>query len=172
MDKIQLVKFLKAKVKQMDNGPFDLDIHKRSSIEALNGSLGLKNQYSIRIKQLDYAIMDSYDNLYPEKVNDVDKTKSQLQLLINDIISEVDILEDDEFSTGANAGIKTLEEITLILHKYLNGSQIEKVKASAKKKNKNTTYSEIVEHLRELDGESVLKMLSEILNNEEIWDYV
>lgn len=171
MNKEQLVKFLKNKVKNINNGPFDLEINKRSSREAINGSLGVNNQYSARIKQLEYATMDSYDNLYPEIVNDVDTTKDQFKLLVDDIISEVDLLDEAEFSTGVNAGGKTLEEITIILHKYLNGSQIEKLKKSAMKKNKSTTFSEIVEHLRELDGESSLKMLADILNNDEIWDH-
>lgn len=172
MNKEQLVKFLKNKVKRTEEGPFDLDIHKRSSVEAINGSLGVKNQYSARIKQLDYATMESFDNLYPEKVNDVETTKAQFKLLLGEILSEVDLLDESEFNTGVNAGGQTLEEITAILHKYLNGSQIEKLKKAAKKKNKSTTFSEIVEHLRELDGESTLKMLADILNNDEIWDHL
>lgn len=172
MEKTKILKILKNKVKQIDSGPFDLDIHQRSLVELLNNSLGLKNLYAQRIKELSYSTKDSYDNLYPEKVNDVEKTKDHLQLVINDIVAEIDLLDEESFSERSSAGSQTLEEITGIIHKYLNGEQIEKFKKTAKKKNKNTSYSEIVEHLRELDGESTLKILSEILNNDEIWDHI
>jgi len=167
MTKTDIINFLEVQLKDVNTDGFDLDIFKSSVGNVMRLTFGDQSPYYKQVSTLDYLQKNSLEELYPKKINDVEGTAEKARQILTGLIQQIGLLSDKEFKNVKNFEATIVNTIKLALQNNLTGLQIESLK--------NTILEEkdpalIIEHLRRYDSESVMRILSEIITDKDIWE--
>jgi len=167
MTKTDIINFLEVQLKDVSPDNFDLDIFKSSVGNVLRLTFGDQSPYYKQVSGLSYLQKNSLEELYPKKINDRQNTAEKAKKILTGLIQQIGLLSDKEFKNVKNFEVTIVNTIKQALQNNLTGLQIESLK--------NTIFNEkesalIIEHLRRFDSESVLRILSEIITDKDIWE--
>lgn len=167
MTKTDIVNFLEVQLKDVSPDNFDLDIFKSSVGNIMRLTFGDQSPYYKQVSSLSYLEKNSLEELYPKKINDISGTAEKAKQILNGLIQQIGLLSDKEFKNIKNFDVTIVDTIKQALQNNLTGLQIDSLK--------NTVLNEkdpslIIEHFRRYDSESVLRILSEIITDKDIWD--
>lgn len=166
MTKTGIIEFLQAQLADIKASDFDLEIFKSSVGNVLKLTFGDQSSYYKQVASLDYIQKNSLEELYPKKINDVAGTASKAAQITKGLIQQFELLDEKGFKLIKNIKVETVTNIKTALQNHLTGSQISLLKLFIAE-NKDTGL--VVEQLRQLDSEAVLRILAEILSDKDIW---
>jgi len=169
MNKEKLIEYLTKQSEKIDQKDFDLNIWKEFTSSFLEHVIGRENYYSKQIKNFDYEIKVSVDELYPKKIPDLNKTKIKLKALTQDLMDQLIVMDDRELMSSQNKGEETLSIVVESLRNSFTGNQLKTVKDIADLKDKDQKQQTMVEQIKQYDVDTVQNVLAEILTSKEIW---
>lgn len=170
MDKTKAIEYLENQKSKIDQSDFDLDSWAGSVAGILDGIFGRGNNFSSQIKALDYDYVMSYEELYPKKVVDLEKSRPKFSNLISEIIDQITILNESDFKQSGNHDSETLKTVVNALRNSLTGRQIADLKEIADKNKGSETNNLLLEKIRNYDIDITQSILVEILSSKEIWE--
>lgn len=166
MNKEAIIAFLQNQLNDLKADTFDLEIFKSSVGNVLKLNFGDQSLYYKQVAHLSYLQKNSLEELYPKKINDVEATATKASQILNGLIQQLALLDDKSFKAVKNLKADTAANIKKAMQNHLTGSQISHLKDFIAQ-HKNAQL--LVEQLRQFDGETVLRILSEILSDKDIW---
>lgn len=167
MTKADIINFLEVQLKDVNQDNFDLDIFKSSVGNVMRLTFGDQSPYYKQVSNLSYLQKNSLEELYPKKINNVSGTAEKAKQILTGLLQQIGLLSDKEFKSVKNFEVTIVNTIKQALQNNLTGLQIDSLK--------NTVLNEkdkslIIEHLRRYDSESLLRILSEIITDKDIWE--
>ncbi len=166
MNKTAILEFLQSQLTNIKVETFDLDIFKSSVGNILKLNFGDQSYYYKQVAGLQYLQKNSLEELYPKKINDVEATAGKAVQIVNGLIQQFELLDDKSFKSVKNLKADTVTTIKQAMQNHLTGSQIGHLKNYVAE---HKDAQLLVEQLRQLDSETVLRILSEILSDKDIW---
>lgn len=166
MNKEAIIAFLQNQLNDLKTDTFDLEIFKSSVGNVLKLNFGDQSHYYRQVAHLSYLQKNSLEELYPKKINDVEATATKASQILNGLIQQLELLDDKSFKAVKNLKADTAANIKKAMQNHLTGSQISHLKDFIAQ---HKDAQLLVEQLRQYDGETVLRILSEILSDKDIW---
>ena len=173
MNKNQILEFLETHSQKVESADFDIQTWKETLAVFLENALGIGNVHTRQVRQLEPEFEISYEELYPQKIVDVEKTAAKCNKVINSIMAQVEIMDEKSLSASSEmAGKRTLELLVETLENNLNGKQIKVLKEVGSKRNGAKKSEQMLETIKQHDVDTMQMVLAEILCSKEIWDRV
>jgi len=166
MNKSAIIEFLQNQLNDIKADTFDLEIFKSSVGNVLKLNFGDQSQYYKQVANLNYLQKNSLEELYPKKINDVVATSAKATQVLNGLIQQFELLDDKSFKSVKNLKADTVANIKKAMQNHLTGSQINHLNDFITEHNDPQL---LVEQLRQFDSETVLRILSDILSDKDIW---
>jgi len=166
MNKEDIIQFLQNQSDGIKADTFDLDIFKSSVGNVLKLAFGDQSAYYKQIVGLNYLQKNSLEELYPKKINDVSGTAEKASQVMQGLIQQLALLDDKSFKSVKNLKADTVANIKKAMQNHLTGSQINHLKSYIAE---HKDAQLLVEQLRQLESETILRILSEILSDKDIW---
>ena len=166
MTKAAITEFLQNQLNDIKAETFDLEIFKSSVGNILKLTFGDQSHYYKQVAGLGYLQKNSLEELYPKKINDVEATAGKATQIVKGLIQQLELLDDKSFKSIKNLKADTVANIKQAMQNHLTGSQINHLKNFIAE---HKDAQLLVEQLRQLDSETVLRILSNILSDKDIW---
>jgi len=166
MNKVAIIEFLQNQLNDIKADTFDLEIFKSSVGNVLKLNFGDQSHYYKQVSGLSYLQKNSLEELYPKKINDVEATSGKATQVLKGIIQQLELLDDKSFKSVKNLKADTVNNIKTAIQNHLTGAQTNHLKDFIAEHNDPQL---LVEQLRQLDSETILRILSEILSDKDIW---
>ena len=175
MNKDQVITYLSSQLEKIEQPYFDLNIWKESLAGFVDGIFGKGNVYAKQFRGLDYEEKISYEELYPKKVIDKEKSESKFRLVVHEMIEQLQMLPGDAFGNtenGSDKGAQTLESVITALKNNLTGKQILQLKQIVLKNKEDGQWQYLLAEVKKMEMEVTQNILAEILSSKEVWDRV
>jgi hypothetical protein len=173
MNKQEIIKQLKNQAAKIGQPGFDLHIWKQSTSAILKNALGKEHDFVKRIMLLEQVEKMSYEELYPKKIADKEKSSAKFQKTVDEIIEQIKVLEEADLEEGAGKnGSQTLKVVIESLSNNLTGNQLKALKVIGSKKKSKNQQQEMAEQIKQYNVDTMQQLLAEILVVKEIWEEV
>jgi len=175
MDKSTVINYLEGQRAKLDQQGFDFEVWREATAAYLGNVFGHQHPFTRQIRSLEYEIKMSYEDLYPARVKDVDKSRKKFRAAIGAIIDQLQAMEAADFArrleAGRQEGAEVLQRVVEALQNNLTGRQLKELQAAMAGAKKGADEQEaLLEQIKKWNVASVQQILAEILTRPEIKD--